>query len=62
MVVGTTSLHVDTIEGAYRLKPELSVGVLVVDRFVDGDDDVGGEFTVTAAILPRLQRLPNMVI
>lgn len=36
MVIGTTSLHVDTIEGTYRLKLELSVGVLVVYGFVDG--------------------------
>jgi len=46
----------------YRLKLELSVGVLVVRDFVDGGNGVGGEFTVTAKFLPRFQRLPNRVI
>jgi hypothetical protein len=62
MVVKTTSLHINTIKGTYRLKLQLSVGVLVVRDFVDGGDDVDGEFTVTAAIFPRSQRLPNVVI
>ena len=36
VVVETTSLHTNTIKGTYRLKLELSVGVLVVRDFVDG--------------------------
>ena len=62
MVVGSTSVHIRVIVNTYRLKLELSVGVLVVRDFVDEGDGVDGEFTVRAVILPRLQRLPNRVI
>lgn len=62
MIAESTSPHIDTIKSAYRLKLELGVGVLVVRDFVDGGDDVDGDFTVAAVILPRLQRLPKIVI
>lgn len=62
MTAESTSLHTDTIGIAYRLKLEPGVEVLVVRDFVDGCDSVGGDFTVVAEILPRLQRLPKMVI
>ena len=55
-------MHTNTIVDTHRRRLELSVGVLVVRDFVDGDDGVDGEFTVAAAILPRLQRLPNLTI
>jgi len=55
-------MQIDTIGGTYRRRLELSVELLVVRDFVVGGDGVDVEFTVTAAIIPRLQRLPNMVI
>ena len=62
VIVESTNLRTDTIKSAYRLKLKLGAEVLVVRDFVDEDDDVDGDFTVAAAILPRLQRLPNTVI
>ena len=38
--VGGTSVHIGMIRNTYRLGLELSVGVLVVRSFVDGDDGV----------------------
>ena len=62
MVVESNSVQIRVIMNTYRLKLELSVGVLVVRDFVDGGNGVDGEFTVTAKFLPRLQRLPNGAI
>lgn len=62
VVEESTNLRTDTIKSAYRLKLELGAEVLVVHDFVDEDDDVDGDFTVAAAILPRLQRLPKIVL
>jgi len=59
-IVESTCVDIDTIRNAYRRRLELSVGVLVVHDFVDGDDGVDGEFTVAAVILPRLQHLPDV--
>ena len=36
VIVESTGLYIDVIKSAYRLKSELSVGVLAVRDFVDG--------------------------
>ena len=61
-VLESTGVRINTIMDTHRRRLELSVGVLVVRDFVDGGDSVDGEFTVKAAIFPRLQRLPNLII
>ena len=60
-ILGSTDVRISIVMDTHRRRLGLSVGLLVVRDFVDGGDDVDGEFTAVADILPRLQRLPNMV-
>ena len=55
-------MYINAITDTHRRRLELSVGVLVVRDFVDGDDGVDREFTVRPTTFPRLQRLPNLTI